>query len=397
MPISQEGALKVKVQKFGGSSLSSLKHIRRCVSIVERAVSEGFSVVVVVSAMGSYTDSLVDYIEAFDVQDNDSSDVVLSAGEQVSCGLFTLALGEIGIKAISLMGWQLPIETDGFHSKARIRSVCVEKILDYINQKYVVVVAGFQGVYLGRLTTLGRGGSDITATALAKSLNAISCEIYTDVEGVFSTDPRAHAKEAEHLPQIGYSQLLEMSLKEKVLHSRALDIARKGVSNILIKSSFEPSTSVQTKIVDNIEELQIFGLTFSEERVMIDAEKQCLLTFLEQSLIEVESISVIGSNASAILEVSEYRKIDLPAGFKCTPNLTLITIVGSSFLTEFENLNKVLGVLESADVKYLITTEIKIVIGLPDESFVHVKKNIINTLRQISYSNTEFTQIENVS
>jgi aspartate kinase len=193
------------VQKFGGTSLADIDRIRRVAVRVKREVDAGNEVAVVVSAMAGVTNQLVDWTrQTSTLHDAREYDAVVASGEQVTAGLLALALQEIGVNARSWLGWQVPIRTDGIHGKARIREIPTEDIIRRMSGGQVAVVAGFQG--LGpdnRITTLGRGGSDTSAVALAAALQAQRCDIFTDVEGVYTTDPRIVAK-ARKLDKITY-------------------------------------------------------------------------------------------------------------------------------------------------------------------------------------------------
>jgi aspartate kinase len=217
------------VQKFGGTSVADLDRIRAVAKRVKREVDAGHEVAVVVSAMAGATNQMVGWVNGISpLYDAREYDTVVATGEQVTIGLTALALQEIGVKARSWMGWQVPIRTDNVHGKARIESIDGTALLARMAQGEVPVVAGFQGIADdGRVTTLGRGGSDISAVALAAALKADRCDIYTDVDGVYTTDPRIVAK-ARKLDKITYEEMLEMaSLGAKVLHTRSVELAMK--------------------------------------------------------------------------------------------------------------------------------------------------------------------------
>ncbi len=236
------------VKKFGGTSLSDLDHIKNAAERVHEAVKAGDTPVVVVSAMAGVTNDLLQTLGAAGLAKNkDERDVVAAAGEQISAGIFTLALQGLGLKARSWMGWQVPIETTGEAGGAKIRKIHPENLTRAIAEGEIPVVAGYQGVTEGgRITTLGRGGSDITATALAAALKAERCDIYTDVPGIYTTDPN-FVPNARKLNAISYQEILELAaVGAKVMHHRAVAIAMRYMVPIQILTSYEnrPGTMI---------------------------------------------------------------------------------------------------------------------------------------------------------
>jgi len=228
------------VQKFGGTSVADAEKILAAARKAIRAQQEGNQVVMVVSAMGHETDRLVDL--AYKVTDRPSAremDMLLSTGEQVSVALMAMAIHSLGHKAVSLTGAQIGIRTDSTHTKARIRSISTERMKQLLDQGHIVIAAGFQGIDEDfNITTLGRGGSDTTAVALAAVLGADSCEIYTDVDGVYTTDPRL-LPEARRVKQISYDEMLELaSLGSGVMHNRSIEFAKKFNVPVHVRSSF---------------------------------------------------------------------------------------------------------------------------------------------------------------
>ena len=217
------------VMKFGGTSVGDLDRIRRVARIVSQEAKDGNEVAVVVSAMSGETNKLVSLADALSKDSDqggsidDEYDVIVSTGEQVTTGLLTIALRRLGVKARSWQGWQLPLKTDEAHSKARIAEINTEQIDSSLNSGSVGVCAGFQGVNAeGRISTLGRGGSDTSAVALAVALKADRCDIYTDVDGIYTTDPRI-VPAASRLDRIAFEEMLELaSLGAKVLQVRSV-------------------------------------------------------------------------------------------------------------------------------------------------------------------------------
>ena len=228
------------VMKFGGTSMAGTERIRRVARIVQRQQAAGHEVAVVVSAMAGETDRLVNFCrEANPLYDPAEYDVVVASGEQVTSGLLAMHLQALGCKARSWLGWQLPIHTDDAHSKARIEGIDSEAVLASMASGEIAVIPGFQGVSdKGRVTTLGRGGSDTSAVAVAAAVKADRCDIYTDVDGVYTTDPRIVAK-AHKLKAVTYEEMLELaSVGAKVLQTRSVGLAMKEGVRIQVLSSF---------------------------------------------------------------------------------------------------------------------------------------------------------------
>src|SRR6516225_241211 len=264
------------VQKFGGTSLADVDRIKNVAQRVRREVNAGNEVAVVVSAMAGVTNQLVDWTRQSSlVHDAREYDVVVSSGEQVTAGLLALALQDLGVDARSWLGWQLPLRTDGVHGKARIEHIDVTGLRNRLARGQVGVVAGFQGIGpRGRVTTLGRGGSDTSAVALAAALRADRCDIFTDVDGVYTTDPRIVAK-ARKLARITYEEMLELaSVGAKVLQTRSVELAMNERVRVQVLSSFadEPGTLVVDE--DEIVEKQIVsGIAYSRDEAKITVEE----------------------------------------------------------------------------------------------------------------------------
>jgi len=244
------------VQKFGGTSVGSLERIEKVAERVKKSVQAGNSVVVVVSAMSGETNKLISYARHFSDQPSEREmDLLLSSGERVTSALLTIALKSKDIDSVSLSGRGAGIVTDQHHTKARIESIDSKPILSEIADGKVVVVAGFQGVNdNGDVTTLGRGGSDLSAVAVAGAIGADLCEIYTDVDGIYTTDPRIEPK-AKKLEKISYDEMLEMaSLGAKVLQSRSVEMAKKLNVNLVTRSSFNENEGTLITGEENIVE-----------------------------------------------------------------------------------------------------------------------------------------------
>ena len=255
---------KIIVQKYGGSSVANIERVKKVAEkIVERA-KEGSRVVVVVSAMGKTTDELIKMADKITSSpDERELDMLISTGEQVSIALLTMAIHSLGRDAISFTGMQAGIVTNAVHTRAKVTAVNHKKLKSALEKGKIIIVAGFQGIDAnGDITTLGRGGSDTTAIALAAQLEADGCEIYTDVDGVYTADPRI-VPTARRIPVISYDEMAEMaSLGARVMHYRAIDLARNYKVKIIVKSSFIAGEGTLIKEVDlMLEKVIVRGVT----------------------------------------------------------------------------------------------------------------------------------------
>ena len=260
------------VQKFGGTSVADLDRIRAVAQRVKAEVDAGNEVAVVVSAMSGTTNQLVEWSrEIGPLHDAREYDVIVSTGEQVTVGLLAIALQNIGIDARSWLGWQIALHTNDVHGSARIESLDTDKLDERLSSGQVAVVAGFQGIGPdGRISTLGRGGSDTSAVALAAALNADRCDIYTDVDGVYTTDPRIMPK-ARKLERITFEEMLEMaSAGAKVLETRSVAMAMRYDVNLQVLLSFsdQPGTLVVNE-EQNMEQQKISGIAYSRDEAKI--------------------------------------------------------------------------------------------------------------------------------
>ena len=260
------------VIKFGGTSVGNIDRVIAAAKIVKKKLNKGNKIIVVVSAMAGKTNELVKQSEKISKSFNKRElDVLLTSGEQVTTALLAGALKEEGVKAKSYMGWQVPILTDGDHNNARIINMHVEKINKYILNDGVAIIPGFQGISKdGEITSIGRGGSDATAVAIAKIFNTDECEIYTDVEGVYSTDPRRFSK-AKKINKISYEEMLEMSsLGAKVIQSSAVQTAMMYDLPLHVKSTFSNAEGTKIFSSENIDYSKtITGVTYSKDEAKI--------------------------------------------------------------------------------------------------------------------------------
>lgn len=386
------------VQKFGGTSVGSPERIMHVAKRVIEEKNRGNNVVVVVSAMGKTTDSLVKL--ASDITSKPSKremDVLLSTGEQITISLLSMALNAQNVEAISFTGWQAGMETEAVHGNARILNIKTEKIQSHLQQGKVVIVAGFQGVTDdGDITTLGRGGSDTTAVALATALKADKCDIYTDVTGVFTTDPR-YVKNARKLLAISYDEMLELAnLGAGVLHPRAVEYAKNYQLPLVVRSSMEQEegtiieeeVSMEQSLVvrgvafeDNITSVTVFGLkdplislstifsTLAAHHINVDIIIQSLTDKQTTNL----SFSIKDSDLEETLKVLEENKATL--GYEKVTSeqgLAKVSIVGSGMISNpgvAADMFKVLA-SESIVIKMVSTSEIKVSTVIEKENMV---------------------------
>jgi len=251
------------VQKYGGSSVANAERLGNVANRIIETYNQGHSVVVVVSAQGDTTDELIE--KAMEINENPSKremDVLLSTGEQISMALLAMAIEKQGYHATSLTGFQAGIHTNSKYGNARIKSIDTERLYIELDKKNIVIVAGFQGWNkFDDITTLGRGGSDTTAVALAAALHADLCEIYTDVDGVYTADPRI-VKDARKLDEISYDEMLELaSLGANVLHNRSVEMAKKYGVHMVVRSSLNNHSGTVIREVENVERMLIRGVT----------------------------------------------------------------------------------------------------------------------------------------
>ena len=262
--------MKTIVMKFGGTSVASNDKLKNIAEIVIKEL-KNHKIIVILSAMAGETNKLQSYLDEFGSKNSIESDLVLTSGEQVTIGLLSAALKNKGIKSIPLLGWQVPIITDDNYEKAKILKIDKKRIEKYFEENDVIVMAGFQGVNIkGKITSLGRGGSDTTAVAIASSIGAKRCDIYTDVDGVFTTDPNIE-KNAKKISKLSYEEMLEMSSTgAKVLHTRSVELAMKNNLTLQVLSSLTKNKG--TFIVDEeelIEKEIVSGVSFSKNEAKV--------------------------------------------------------------------------------------------------------------------------------
>ena len=388
--------------KFGGTSVATTELMDRIAQRVSGLRNEGHEVVLVVSAMGHETDRLVDLAEQVDFQDpagRQELDVLLSTGEQVSIALLALSLMKAGVSARSFQGHQIPIHTDTAYSRARILSIETQALEQSLSLDIVPVVAGFQGVSDdGRVTTLGRGGSDTTAVALAAALYADECQIFTDVEGVYTTDPRVVAG-ASRLAQVTFEEMLELaSSGSKVLHSRAVELANKYAVPLRVLSSFKdgPGTLITTEETVMMEAPLISGVAFTsdEAKLTIRGVKDQpgiasrILSPISEANIEVDMIvQNIGADQSTDFTFT-VAKADYPQAEQILkgvsaeiqagevlgdPHIAKLSIVGVGMRSHAGVASRMFDILaeEGINIQMISTSEIKISVVI-DEKYLEL-------------------------
>lgn len=376
------------VQKYGGTSVGSIDRIRNVARRVAKTYDEGNDVVVVVSAMSGETNKLVALAnDMCEFPSEREYDVLVATGEQVTIALLTMCLQSMGYKSKSYMGHQIPIITDSTFSKARIEKIDDKKIREDLKNGTIIVVAGFQGVDKeGNVTTLGRGGSDTSAVAVAAALKADVCEIYTDVDGVYTTDPRM-VPEASKMDKVSYDEMLEMaSLGSKVLQIRSVEFAKKYGVVVHVRSSFNdnPGTLV-TKEDADMETVLVSGITYNKDEAKISVLRvpdkpgiaSQLFTPLSHANITVDmiiqNVSVDGltdmtftvprADFKKALKIVEESAKDIGAGaVKSDENISKVSIVGVGMRSHSGIASKMFQTLsqEGINIQMISTSEIKV-------------------------------------
>ena len=379
--------MPIIVQKYGGSSIESIEKIRNVAKRISECRKKGFDLVVVVSAMGKTTDYLIDMAHQVSSKPKKREmDVLMSTGEQVSISLLSIALNDIGIAAVSYTGPQLGIKTEGYHTKSRISEIDKEVILSEINRGKVVIVAGFQGVNeKNEITTLGRGGSDTTAVAIAAKLEC-PCEIYTDVDGVYTVDPRLYPS-ARKLESISYDEMLELaSSGAGVLHTRSIELAEiynvpltvalntGDIKGTIIKELDETmeKTAITGLAVDNSESMITLNGVPHDIKIIADifakiAELDINIDMISQTtpINKLVSISFTLPKIDlpqAINILEQYKEKIFTFSYDTFDNISKLTVIGIGMKNQSGVASKMFNILAENDISvHIITTsEIKI-------------------------------------
>ena len=376
------------VQKFGGTSVGSLERIENAARKVAKAKEAGHDVVVVSSAMAGTTDRLIQMAKKIQPIPNPRElDMLLATGEQQAIALFAMTLQKMGYKAISLCGWQVPIITDDVHTKARIKEIHTKKLKELLAKGYIPIVAGFQGVTKdGEITTLGRGGSDTSAVALAAALKADVCEIYTDVDGIYTADPRI-VPNARKIKKISYEEMLELaSLGAKVMQIRSVEFGSKYGVRIHVRSSFKDEEGSWIVPEEEImEKVAVRGVTASDKEVQFTIvkvpDKPGIAAKIFKALGDahiavdmiVQTVSVDGytdmsftvaeSDAPQAKEIVQKVAKDIGAQkVLMDPNVAKISVVGLGMRSAYGVAGKMFDILakHNINIKAISTSEIRI-------------------------------------
>ena len=384
------------VQKFGGTSVADVERIQAAALRVKAEIDAGNEVAVVVSAMAGATNQLVGWAsEIGPGADAKEYDVIVASGEQVTCGLMAMAIQALGIPARSYLGWQVPIRTDDAHGKARIVEIETDEMTRRMATGEVAVVAGFQGLAeSGRVTTLGRGGSDTSAVALAAAMGADRCDIFTDVEGVYTSDPRIVAK-ARKLDRITYEEMLEMaSLGAKVLQTRSVAMAMRYGVRVQVLSSFTDAPG--TLVVDEgeiVEQQVVSGVTYSRDEAKVTLtqlqDRPGVAARLFGPLAEaninvdmiVQNVSVDGETTGLTFTVTKLdltRAVEVLEGMRAEmgfaeiladPNVVKVSVVGVGMRSHAGVAQKMFSALaeKAINIQVISTSEIKVSVLVPEE------------------------------
>ena len=396
------------VQKFGGTSVGTIDRIRNICSLINKEIKNGNQVTVVSSAMSGETNKLVSLAENFDINKNKLEfDMIVSTGEQISIALISMALKEIGLKGKPLLGWQIPITGSNDFTKAKINKIDDKLILELMNNGEIPIIAGFQGIDEdNNIITLGRGGSDTSAVAIAAAIRADRCDIYTDVDGVYTTDPRI-VKNAKKLDKISYEEMLEFaSLGAKVLQTRSVEMAmRHGVTVQVLSSQTGKTGTFLTKEDEKMENELVSGIAYSKDEANVTlinildkpgvATK--IFTPLSEANINVDMIVQTGSeNGNKInftytvsrkdleqtISIMEKNKIHIEFERIITNNsLAKVSIVGLGMRTHTGVANKMFSALASKNINIHVisTSEIKISVLIDEDSIEKALNSLHST------------------
>ncbi len=375
------------VQKFGGSSVANAERVMNVAKIVTDTYKQGNDVVVVVSAQGDTTDDLI--AKAKEINPNGSKremDMLLSSGEQISIALLAMAIQSLGYPAVSLLGWQAGFSTNSVYSAARIKTIHKERLKTELSERKIVVVAGFQGINSkDNITTLGRGGSDTSAVAIAAALHADKCQIFTDVDGVYTADPRK-VKNAKKLKEITYDEMLELAtLGAQVLNNRSVEMAKKYNVELEVISSLNPIPGTIVKEVTKMEKMLVRGVTKDTQVARISliglddipgvafkifsklASKNINVDIILQSVGRNETkdiaFTVSKDNADATIEsLRELPFVGEDIEIKCDTNVAKVSVVGAGMETHPGTASTMFEALYNNDIniQMIATSEIKI-------------------------------------
>lgn len=397
------------VKKFGGTSVATIEKLFNVANRIIDEIKNGNQVITVVSAMGKQTDELIELANQIGpTQSKRELDMLLSTGEQVTIALLTMVLQSLGVKAVSLTGWQAGILTESVHGNARVLDVDTTRLQKELQQNQVVIVAGFQGITKeGNITTLGRGGSDTTAVALAAAMKAERCDIFTDVTGVFTSDPR-YIADARQLPAISYDEMLELAnLGAGVLHPRAVEFAKNYHIPLVVCSSLEkvPGTYVweEAKMEEN---LVVRGIAFEKDITKVTiygipnalaslpsiftplAENHVNVDIIIQSTSDIKennvSFSIKTSDLDKALDVIKENKAQIQYDHvEWESRLGKVSIVGSGMISNPGVAAQMFGCLASngIQIKMVSTSEIKVSVVVDDNLIIPAAEKLHETFK----------------
>jgi len=375
------------VQKFGGTSVGDIERIKKVATIIKNERDKGNQVVVVVSAMSGVTNDLVDLVAKFSASANDNErreyDSVVSTGESVSSALVALALMNLGLKSRSWQGWQIPIFTDGVHSQARIINIDSEKIHGSLAIEEIPVIAGFQGVFEDKVVTLGRGGSDTSAAAIAAAIGADRCDIYTDVDGIYSADPRI-VDNPTRLEKISYSEMLEMaSSGAKVLHPRSVQIAQKHKLKMRVLSSFKESNGTSlVNVEESSESLRVTGLSLigglASLELPLNSSNLLRIENLKKQQIVIRKILCKDKLLTLVFDRKDVPLLSSIFKSNCTDDLAKLTVSGYGLQNSIEVVEKIFKVSnnEGINIDMLSSTDTRIGIVIKDRHSHQLMKKL---------------------
>jgi aspartate kinase len=392
--------MKLIVQKYGGSSVADVEKIKLIAKMISAVKKQDYSVVVVVSAMGKTTDSLIKM--AKEISQNPphrEMDMLLSTGERTTMALLCIALHELGVEAISLTGSQAGIITNDRHNDAKVIEVRPVRVQDELDKGKVVVIGGFQGVsYKRDITTLGRGGSDTSAVALAAALNAERCEIYSDVDGIYTADPNI-IKDAKHLPEISYQQIQELSeAGAKVLNAQAVQFAKESKITLYARSTFNPGKETIVSETDDKKTSGVLAVVYEKEIIRIyiynSSKVEWVTSFLEENQVPVKEFHISGTGidrhfkCSFIISAANVYDWDgvkknledkLRDEIYINESLSALSIIGEGFSRNNSALIETLRLLKENDIQ---------IYGVGTTSFrisVLVERDLIDTALKLCH------------
>lgn len=375
--------MSIIVQKYGGSSVSDVDKLKKIASMVAAVKHQGLDVVVVVSAMGKTTNQLIDMAKSFSASpDKRELDMLLSTGERITMAMLCIALNDLGIKAISLTGSQSGIITNDRYNDARVIEIRPFRVQDELAKGKVVVIGGFQGVsYRRDITTLGRGGSDTSAVAMAAALNAERCEIYSDVDGVYSADPNV-VKDAKHLPELSYQQIQEMSeAGAKVLNAQAIQFAKESKIAIYARSTFDDRKETVIRKLESDNKNDVIAIVHEQDIIRVTIK-------FDETINSTNEISVLISQLDFPIKEFNYLKDE-------TLNISKYSfLISKSNIHNWKNieaqLNKTFGDRISID-------EHLAAVSLIGEGFSRESRIIVETLNLLSENNISIFGVSTTS